>query len=275
MGEWRPMLKNHHVFALVLAASIGLASARADGASQVLGLVASNGLPTPLQCQDGTCSAHLSSFCLQQARPAPSANSEYELASGGTVTLLATLADGRQIRMPGERLVSLHTMIGFTSVRISLPEASLRKLGAISVAVDIGPLTAVVPTPIAADPNPQTSEEIAYAIGPMRRLAEGSFEERGAGADAARLGSLLINTLPPEEPQTAEGRDAVLAQVLARPGTGSLSPEGIAEARQMYSSCEISVASKSAFNLKSCMELRHADLMAVTNRSFWDRTGGS
>ena len=269
------MLKFHHAFALALAASIGLAAGRADAASQVLGLVASNGLPTPLQCQDGTCSAHLSSFCLQQARPAPSANSEYELASGGTLTLIATLADGRQIRLPGEQLVSLHTMIGFTSVKISLPEASLKKMDAISVAVDIGPLTAVVPAPIAGDPNPQTAEEIAYATGPMRRLAEGSFERHGASADAARLSSLLINALPSEEPQTAQGRDAVLAQVLAQSGTRSLTAEGVAQARQMYSSCEISVASKSAFNLRSCMELRHADLMAVTNRSFWDRTGGS
>jgi hypothetical protein len=269
------MLKIHHAFAFLFVALIGVASGRAEAASQVLGLVASNGLPTPLQCQDGTCSAHLSSFCLQQARPAPSADSEYELAPGGKLTLIATLADGRQIRLPGERLVSLHTMIGFTSVRISLPEVSLKKLGAVSVAVDVGPLTAVIPSPIAGDPNPQTTEEIAYATGPMRRLAQGSFEQRGAGADAARLSSLLINALPGEEPQTKEGRDALLAQVLAQPGAQSLSAAGVVEARQMYNSCEISVASKSAFNLRSCMELRHADLMAVTNRSFWDRTGGS
>ena len=43
----------------------------------------------------------------------------------------------------------------------------------------------------------------------------------------------------------------------------------------MYNACEISVASKSSYSLKGCMELRHADLMAVTNRSFWDRSGGS
>ena len=136
-------------------------------------------------------------------------------------------------------------------------------------------MTSAMPVPVASDVNPQTREEIALATGAMRHLAQAAFEDRNGTADAARLASLVINALPADEPQTAAGREAVWTRLLAGSSAQSLSSEGIAEARSMYNACEISVASKSSYSLKGCMELRHADLMAVTNRSFWDRSGGS
>lgn len=265
----------HILAAAAIIATAAFTSPGAQAASQVLGLVASNGLPTPLQCEGGVCAGHFSSFCLQQGRPAPSANSEYGLAPGGSLTLVLTLADGRQTRLLGNELLSLRTMIGFTSVRVSLPEAKLKAMGAVAVAVEVGPMTSVIPAAVAGDPNPQSAEEIAYATGTMRHLAEGTFEKRGAAADAARLSSLLINVLPRDEPETQAGRDAVWTTLLAAPAARTLSPEGIKQAHGIYHACEISVASQSSFNLKTCLEMRHADLMALTNRDFWDRTGGS
>jgi hypothetical protein len=278
-----PALRQAVLPALIASLLFGIgafAAPNSQAATQILGLVASNGLPTPLQCQDGSCSGHFSSFCLQEARPAPSAESEYALAPGGSLTLIATRADGSQARLPGNGLLSLRTMIGFTSIRISLPEAKLKALGAVSVAVEVAPMTSAMPVPVANDVNPQTREEIALATGAMRHLAQAAFEDRNGVADAARLASLVINALPADEPQTPAGREAVWTRLLEQVGTPrsgaqSLSPEGIAEARGMYNACEISVASKSSYSLKGCMELRHADLMAVTNRSFWDRSGGS
>ncbi len=263
--------------AIAVAAWIGLASGQAQAASQILGIVASNGLPTPLHCEDGTCVGHFSTFCLQDNRPAPPAESVYQLLPGdGSLTVIATLADGRTLRLPANDLLAIHTRIGFTSVRMSLPESQMKALGAVSLAVDVAPMTAILPRPVADDPNPQSAEEIALATGPVRRLAERSFESRGDSADAARLASLVINLLPEDEPQTAPGRHALWTRALALASSRiALSPGGIDEARNIYSSCEISVASKSSFNLRSCMELHHADLMAVTNRKFWDDSGGS
>lgn len=263
--------------ALAATVLVGMAAVvpAAHGASQILGLVASNGLPTPLLCQDGVCTAHLSSFCLQEARPAPSANSEYGLAPGGELTLIATLADGRKTRLPGNKLLELHSLIGFTSITVSLPEAKLEQLGAVAIAVEVAPLTSVLPVTAPSDPNPQTREEIAYATGPMRQVAATTFEGHNADADAARLASLLINVLPADEPQTGAGRDAVWTSLLDGARGVGLSADGIAEAHRMYGACEISVASKSSFSLKACLEMRHADLMAVTNRGFWKKTGGS
>ncbi len=264
------------LIAMAAAACIGLYAGAAAAASQVLGLVASNGLPTPLRCEDGTCTGHFSAFCLQEQRPAPSANSEYLLAPGGALTLIATLADGRTLRLPANDLVTIRTRIGFTSVRMSLPEAKLKSLGAVSFAVEVAPMTSLLPGPVAGDPNPLSAEEIALATGPIRRAAQQPFEKPGDASDAARLSSLMINLIPEDEPQTAAGRDTLWNQVVALARNGSrLTPGGVDEAQRIYSSCEFSVASKSSFNLRSCMEFHHADLMAQTNRAFWESSGGS
>src|ERR1700687_1924853 len=111
--------------AIAAAVWIGLAAEPAGAASQVLGLVASNGLATPLHCQDGTCTGHFSAFCLQEQRPAPSADSASRVAAG------------RVFRLPPNDLLPLRPRIGFTSVRMSLPEAKLKSLGAVSVAVEV------------------------------------------------------------------------------------------------------------------------------------------
>jgi len=262
--------------AVAAAAWIGLSAGPAAAASQALGLVASNGLPTPLHCQDGTCIGHFSAFCLQEQRPAPSANSEYLLAPGGAMTLIATLRDGRTLRLPANDMLTIRTRIGFTSVRVSIPEAKVKSLGAVSAALEVAAMTSILPRPVAGDPDPQSAEEIALATGPMRRAAEQPFENPGEASDAARLSSLTINLIPEDEPQTAAGRDALWNQVVALASRSrSLTPGGVEEAQRIYSACEISVASKSSFNLRSCMELHHADLMALTNRGFWDSTGGS
>jgi hypothetical protein len=254
----------------------GLASTPVQAASQVLGLVASNGLPTPLRCIEGTCSGHFSAFCLQEQRPAPSADSEYRLAPGSALTLIATYADGHTARLPAGDLLTIRTRIGFTSVRISLAQEKLRALGAVSVAIEVAPMTSILPRPVAGDPDPLSAQEIALATGPMRRAAELPFEKPGEAADAVRLSSLIVNLLPEDEPQSTAGREALWnrAVALARTG-GNPSLAGIEDAHRIYYGCELSIASLTSFNLRTCMEIHHADLMAETNRGFWNSIGGS
>ncbi len=259
-----------------IGAVLAFPASPAAAASQVLGLVASNGLPTPLRCVDGTCSGHVSAFCLQEQRAAPSANSEYLLAPGSKLTLIAQLADGRKVRLPADGLVTIRTRVGFTSVRISLPEETVKALGAVSAAVEVAPLASILPRAIAGDPDPLTDQEIALATGAMRRAAQSPFEKPGEAADAARLSSLIVNLLPEDEPQTASGRDALWNQAVALVRSRSNpSPAGIEDAHRIYTSCELSLASMTSFNLRTCIEIHHADLMAETNRAFWASTGGS
>jgi len=144
----------------------------AQAAPQALGLEASNGIPTPLRCEAGLCSGVVSSFCLQFGRPSPGPGSDYSLAEGGGITLVGQRANGSAIRLSADSLVTIRSRSGFSSVTISVPDSQLRTMGVVKAAIEIAPLTSVLPVAIAGDSDPQTLAEIAYATGPQRRLAQ-------------------------------------------------------------------------------------------------------
>jgi hypothetical protein len=262
------------LFILSAIAAVGMPASGASAASQVLGLVASNGLPTPLTCVDGRCSAQFSTFCLQQNRPAPSRGDDYAVAAGGSLTLVARNAAGQTFRVPARDGLQIHSLIGFTSVDISLPTAKLAELGATAVAVEVGPAVSLVPVATAGDPNPQTDDELALATGPMRLAATPMFEAPGTASDAARIATVLINALPASGSESADARNGLWVAMLDNPALSGATATGRDAAEQMYEACKISVESHSAYSMRNCLELRHADLLAETNHKFWKDTVG-
>jgi hypothetical protein len=266
-----------------LALAITLSSGAAIAAPQVLGLVADNGFPTPLNCDEFECGAQFSSFCLQEGRSSPPTGTTYAPAPGGTLSLVATASDGRSLRLPAAETLRIATAIGFTSVTMSLPQSKRAEIAGalgvdpaeVSLAVEVGPAVSLIPEAVAGDADPQTEVEIALAIGPLRGVAERVFESPGQSADAARITTLLINSLPARGRETAADREELFDQVAALPAVGGLSPEGIERARGVYAECRISVDSSSMFSMRECLRLRHADLMVRSNRRFWDEAGGS
>ena len=265
-----------------LVLTIALSSGAASAAPQVLGLVADNGFPTPLSCDEFECVAQFSSFCLQEGRSSPPTGTTYLPAPGGALSLVATAPDGQSLRLPAETL-RIATAIGFTSVTMSLPQSKRAEIAGalgvgpaeVSLAVEVGPAVSLIPEAVAGDTDPQTAEEIALATGPLRHVAERIFDSAGQSADAARITTLLINSLPKRGRETASDRAALFDQVAALPAARALSPEGIERARGVYGECRISVDSSSMFSMRECLRLRHADLMVRTNRKFWDEAGGS
>ena len=252
-----------------------LAMAPAHAAPQALGLVASNGAPTALDCNGSECSALFSAFCLQEARPAPSQGDAYAPAPGSAVTLLVTRADGSTTRVPGAAYLRFSTLVAFTSMRIALPRASLTELGAVAVAVEVGPRATMLPVPVAGDRNPQSEAEIALAAGPLRAAGEAAFDKPGPAADAARLASAMINALPQNDFASGTSDDGVWRQAVTPAETASATKEGVALARRMLDDCRLAVEAKSAFSLRGCLVLRHADLMSGANHKFWETLAGS
>ncbi len=256
------------------AAAFTITGSSAIAAPQVLGLVASNGVPTPLTCDGGTCSAHFSTFCLQQSRPAPARGDAFTVAPGGNVTLVVTTADGRTLRLPAADRLRIESEISFTSVSIAMPQAELAELGASTVAVEVGPSVSLVPVVLAGDPDPQGDDEVALATGPMRLAAARSFEAPGRTSDAARITSILINALPQGRPETPAARDDLWLAALQSPATAAATPDGVTTAARIYEACMISVESRSSYSMRNCLELRHADLLAETNHKFWKDSVG-
>jgi hypothetical protein len=260
---------NRYFRSALLTLPLLLAGGGAEAAPQILGIVASNGLPTPLHCAEGYCSAYLASFCLQEARYAPNSGSEYQLAPGGRVTLVARLADGRTVRLAGEALLTIRTRSGFTTLNVSLPQARLAALGATSAAVEVGPGTTVLPRAFAGDPDPQSSDEIATATGPMRDLASKTFDRAGQAADTARLIELVINRLS-DRPGAAPIA-SLWGEVAGQAKENGMGQPAIDAAGGLIAECQ---STDSGFTSSVCLEMRQAELMTRLNRRFWDDAAG-
>jgi hypothetical protein len=268
--------RRHVLFSLVFLAVVLLGGAKPAAASpQILGIVASNGQPTPLICDSSrNCRARFSAFCLQQERPAPSQGTAYRLADGGQLTMVARYPDGRVERVPVGHRVRFESRFGFTSVEVLLPADLGRAFAMADLALEVGPAVTLLPVETADDPDPQSPDEIAIATGPLRATAALLFDQPGPLADAARLTTEAINALPPQS-ETPPDLDRLWANTVAAGKAAGASDAGIAQASNMWRSCELEVLSRSRLSMRECLELRHTDLMARTNRQFWEQTGGS
>jgi len=267
----RPLL-SRSLIAAALAAGLILPLNTAQAAPQILGVVASNGTPTPLVCDGVECAAHFSAFCLQEARPAPSSGDSYSIAAGGSMTLIATTRAGQSVSLPAQDYVRITSQIGFTSVHIAVPQSLMNDLGATALQVDVGSDVSLLPIAVAGDVQPQTAEEIGYATTVMRQVAAKKFDAPNAASDAARIASVFINALPVKEPESGQVHAGLWPAKANNPVLARATPEGLALAREMYRNCQISVGARSSYSMRMCLELRHADLQASSNHEFWKDT---
>jgi hypothetical protein len=263
---------------VVVAAALSLAAGPARAAPQILGLVASNGLPVPMRCEGAGCTALLASFCLQEARDAPQDGQAYSPGTRGGLSLVVTRASGQRLRLAANQLVSLTLYSGLSTVQASLSLAKLAASGvslaagdAISVAVEDD--TAILPVPVAGDPDPQTPEEIALATGPLRQLAGETFDTTGAGsADGTRLLGLLINALPAGNDRAPIALDGLLHQVLASAGPGRFDAQTLAEVGEVMQNCQ---NFPTRLGQAYCLESRQSGLLATMNQDYWAAAGGT
>lgn len=250
----------------VLAAVASPASA----APQIMGVVASIE-PTPLVCEDGTCSAHLSAFCLQQNRAVPATNSVYDIHAGRGLSLVLTKADGGRETVPAAGHVALTTPRGISAVTVSVPESRLARLGAVAAAVWVEPNASLVPIAKDNDPDPLTEPEIAYVTGPLREVAQKLFENDGERPLAARIVNKLINATPRHGRQPGERQKEHWRQVMGGDPADSENP-GVQRAVDVFRACTDAL-NGFYFSLRRCLEAKHDDVMRETNGVYWRRVG--
>lgn len=265
------------LFAAAIAA-LSFAIPRAEAAPQILGLVASNGLPVPMRCDGGDCTALLSSFCLQEARDAPEDGQVYLPGLRGGLSLIVTRASGQHLRLAANQLVTLTLYSEMSTVQASLSLGKLAASGVLlatgdTISLAVEDATVILPVPVAGDPDPQTPEEIALATGPLRQLAGETFDTTGAGsADSTRLLGLLINAMPASDDPEPIALDGLLHQVLASVGSGRFDAATLAEAGQVVQNCQ---NFPSRLGQAYCLESRQSGLLATMNQDYWAAAGGS
>ncbi len=269
------MSRQFWLFILSMAAGPLLAAGGAAAAPQLLGLVASNGMPTRLDCSGGECSGYFGSFCMQPGRESPSRGSPYEVV-GGAISLRATMADGSERVLDAAPYVQILAHNQYSAVRIVLPSGGVAAMGAVSVAIEVGANVTVAPVPQSGDLDPQTPEEIALGVGSLRDAGALAFDRPGRLADATRIVSVLINELPKiGGEETRALRDGLWQSEAANAEIAMATPEGEALARSVYDGCLADIASQRMPTLRTCLSLRHGELMREANHSYWDLIGGT
>ena len=258
-----PML---FVAALLMLTAVGPAVA----APQALGLLATH-TPVPLDCSTGKCQAELTAFCLQRDRDIPDPGAEYRVVGNG-VTLIAVSPDGTVQRLPGAPHLTVTSVRGFTAVTVTVEKPALVALGAVRVAVVVGPKVTLAPIAVAGDPAPQSDLGIELASGPLRELADRVVDNGGPEVGAVRLANSMINALP------QRGRvPAAVGGRLWRDVVETHHPEAsaLAIADEVYKGCRRRVDRGYIFKLRDCLEQAHDRLIVDLNLRYWQAIVGS
>jgi hypothetical protein len=242
--------------------------AAASAAPQVLAMMA-NDEPVPFICTERECYGLVGTFCLQQDRDVPHYGQPYEATLPERLKV-SLIDDEGAVRAVDGKTAGLRFQgySGYSMVRVSLPRAGLDRLGAVAVALQVGPGVSLVPQAEAGDRNPQSPEEIALATGPMRAAAR-YLDEPSVTGDSARLVAALINGLP-EQRTIHDKYDGLWERTIGADIGQQVAPQALRHAERSYRTCvEFAFGS-----LRQCLLSEHRQLMIPENRAYWEGTAG-
>lgn len=236
----------------------------AQAAPQILGLIAS-AAPVPMTCAGGTCTAELSSVCLQHHRPTPFTGTVYRPAKNTQITLTVVGSNGIARRMPVAALLRYASLRQFSAVKVSLPEAAVRRLGNGVAKLSVSPMASIIPVAVAGDPKPLSAGEIARYTGPLRALAERAFERDSARIDATRILNRMVNRLPEHSNAGFEEMGSLWRQTVAK--------DVPAETRKFLNhavkDCRVTLRNGVMADLRECLSYHHDYLSGENTTNAW------
>ncbi len=242
----------------LLAASAAFAASPAAAAPQVLALFSTD-RPVALTCEGETCRAELPALCLQPGRRAPEAGRGYRLAEGQSLALVGRSVRGGPISVALDRELAIAAARTHVAVTVSVPRALLARYGFEDAGLEVGPHIAAVPLAAADDARPQTSDEIARAAGPGRRLAAALVDRDPDRMPAVRLMNRMANA-----PSSGES-DGLWASMVADANRRGVSSAAIGFAEFNYGLCKFKTGNRGAAPLQQCLRELSDDSMEFLN----------
>lgn len=245
---------------LIVAATLVLAAVTspAEAAPQILALLETPA-PMPMVCAGGSCTAELSTICLEKHRQMPVPGTPYRAASPEHVRVVLTARDGQRTTLDAGRLAFRSTR-GYSAVEVTVPRAVLAGRDVVSAEVSVARLATVVPVPAAGDERPITAAELARATG-LRRMAALRAEHMDAPlVTAARAADRLLNGAA--EDWTRLARDLGVAPDDA----------GIRQAQEIAATCHAYADQGGKDGYGGCLRFRHDGLMDQVNGTYYRRT---
>jgi hypothetical protein len=251
-----------------LAAAVLISTAPGLAAPQILGLVMTDG-PVDLKCEDGTCRADFSGFCLQKDRKTPGFLTPYYLVQNQDVRLTLRLADGATREIPAASHVNLRTKRFYAGVEISLAQSVLNKFAATGAAITIGKHVTAMPVAVAGDLNPLTPADIKAATGRSRTMASAWFDTSSGPAGAVKIFARAINRTTVNDHLSPDQRQSLWQTTLATlPGPVDAKARRLATGH--FRLCQQWLARKDlTFGLRQCLEDQHDDIVRGLNRNLW------
>lgn len=249
---------------------ISILSLPAGAAPQILAA-----LPTfvgiPLVCQDGTCQADLSTYCLQQKRPAPGHGTVYTPAAAEDFTLVIRTAEGPRT-VPAAEHVSFVESRGFMAIAAVIDERHLSALGGTDAVITVGEAASLLPVPVAGDPDPLTEAEIAY-VTKWRRDQGKDIVDKVPNAKAAQVLASIANRLPRHGSTDPARLDTIWEETIADEFE-SVRPDMVVpvmqRARLEFEQCRTGGARYSFGGVRRCLEYRHDNIIRDLNIDYWE-----
>ncbi len=255
------------LIAVTFAVAVGGATS-AGAAPQILAVLQQPG-PVPVICDGRTCEVELATLCLQRHRDVPEPGKRYTTAAAETLMLVGRDAAGNRVSRPLGDAGQIAALRGYTTVKVEIDADAVAGLS--DIAVVVAPGAALLPAPVADDPDPLTDKEIAYYTGSMRDVATGIFTAAADRRDAALVLGRLIDATPEEGAMTPATRTEIWRRAVdAHPADWS--PVGMDHARAIHDACQGLTARTGFYLLRSCLEHRQEEVLMNLNGRYWQAT---
>jgi hypothetical protein len=251
---------------LIVAVALFALPGRLEAAPQILGLVASVEA-TPMTCENGTCFAEFSTFCLQEQREIPVDGTEYlaTVETAFSMSFKDISGNAREVSVADKvRIISNN---GYASVTISIPEHDLILIGAQNASLSVGKLGSLVPAKKIGDVNPLSKREILEYTGPLRKRAERSIVAHERAVTESRLTHKLINALPRTGEVLKSKRFALWQDVIGVEPKSN----GEQQAKRRFDDCKRDLNNLYLPGMRACLQHYQAESMAELTRDVWKR----
>lgn len=258
------------VASAVISAFLGITLfSQAQAAPQILAVLETD-VGIPFVCDDGICTAQLSTYCLQRERPAPSMGAVYHPAAAEDFTLTVNSESDAPINHPAANHVTFVESRGFMSVAAVIFEKDLETLGGTNAVIRVAANASMLPEAVANDPNPLTEKEIAYATQSLRQQGN-EIADQTPQASAALLLARVMQSLPLRGPVFDGAADQIWKNEIgddipAEP----IKRGGFSRAKDAYKDCFTGSQSTAYGGVRRCLEYKHDDLIRDINIDYWD-----
>ena len=253
---------------LVFGAGVPAAMA----APQVLALIPTD-TAIPLHCDGQSCSARMSTFCLQRWRPSPEAGVHYVATGGEGLRLVGIGPDGASRPLGNDLNVSIIATFGSSTVEIEVPQKSLAAAGVARAVLRVGGGVSLVPVGLPNDANPQSEQDIALATGPLRDAADSILRGNGDSIAVASLVNRTIGLLPNPYSNQTQGPIDVRSEIF-RSLPSDDAREGVrGTLDDIFDRCEVGTAGQESnfrdLLTRECLGRQHDKLITPIRESVW------